>query len=717
MNDYHSIGNYYVDSVLYEFIEDEVLPSLPLSSNEIWKGLSEILDHFSEKNELLLQKRKDIQKKIDEYHSTPSNQGYQEFLASLGYLEKQKPPFKITTANVDPEMKNQAGPQLVVPLTNRRFSLNAANARWGSLYDAYYGTDLIPEAPGIEKGDAYNPERGKEVIKQGRSRLDEWFPLTKGSHLDSVRYAIVNGGLCIELKDHSREKLKFPDSFIGYQGDCRKPQSILLKHHDLHIELQFDRNHPIGQIDDAGIKDIQIESAITSIMDCEDSVACVDAADKTNAYRNWLGLLKGDLQTTFEKEGNVIKRSLQADRTYRTPEDEQITVKGRALMLIRNVGHLMKNPAVLDSNNEPCFEGLLDGFVSSLIGMHDLERKINSKEGSIYIVKPKMHGSEEVAFTNELFNKIEDVLGLPRYTLKIGVMDEERRTSLNLHNCIYEVQNRIVFINTGFLDRTGDEIHTSMEKGPVLPKGMMKESVWLQAYEAANVRTGIRTGFIKQAQIGKGMWAKPAKMKAMLKEKIGHLEAGGNTAWVPSPTAATIHAMHYHEVYVPSIQKTIDETDPTMDMLEIPIAAPPESKEEIMQEVRNNAQGILGYVVRWIEQGIGCSTVPDIHDTGLMEDRATLRISSQHIANWIKHGVISSEEVKEVLKQMAEVVDRQNKDDSNYRPMAPDFKQSIAFQAASDLIFLGPNQPNGYTEPILHERRLQFKANQFSQTL
>ncbi|SDJ17813.1 malate synthase G [Salimicrobium halophilum] len=714
---YQPLGNYRIDSVLHQFIEQEVLPSLPVSSNQIWGGLSSLLDRFSDRNEQLLNTRRELQQAIDEYHTSSPSQSYEEFLISIGYLEEKKPEFTIETKNVDPEMKDQAGPQLVVPLTNQRYVLNAANARWGSLYDAYYGTDFIPESPGIEKGSSYNPERGREVIKQGRQRLDEWFPLKGGSHQNSIRYAVVNGELCVELSDQSRQKLKKPEAYIGCQGDCRKPQAILLKHNDLHVELQFDRNHPVGQIDDAGIKDIQLESALTTIMDCEDSVACVDAEDKTSAYRNWLGLIKGDLSTTFKKNGELMKRSLKADRNYRTPEDEEITLKGRSLMLIRNVGHLMKNHAVLDRNNEPVFEGLLDSFFTSLIAMHDLELRNNSKEGSIYIVKPKMHGSKEVAFTNEILNYIEDILELERYTIKIGVMDEERRTSLNLHNCIHEVKNRIVFINTGFLDRTGDEIHTSMEKGPVIKKGAMKGSTWLNAYEASNVRTGIHTGFIKQAQIGKGMWAKPAEMKAMLEEKISHLKAGGNTAWVPSPTAATIHAMHYHETYVPDIQKKIPDEDRTQEMLEIPVASPPEDKEEIMQEVRNNAQGILGYVVRWVEQGIGCSTVPDIHDTGLMEDRATLRISSQHIANWIKHDVIAKEEVQEVMKQMAEVVDRQNEHDPNYRPMSPNFEQSIAFQAASDLVFLGDQQPNGYTEPILHKRRLQFKANQFSQTI
>ncbi|PBB06672.1 MULTISPECIES: malate synthase G [Salimicrobium] len=717
MGNYQSIGTYQIDTVLYQFIEQEVLPGLPLSSKEVWRGLTEILDEFTPENIRLLQTRKQLQQKIDEYHKSASNEDYLSFLKSIGYLEEKKPDFKISTTNVDSEMKEQAGPQLVVPLTNERYSLNAANARWGSMYDAYYGTDLIPEEPGIEKGASYNPERGKEVIKQGRMRLDEWFPLAEGSHQDAVRYAVVNGELCVELTDRSRKKLKNPSSFLGCQGDCRKPQAILLKHNDLHVELQFDRNHPVGQIDDAGIKDIQLESAITSIMDCEDSVACVDAEDKTKAYRNWLGLLKGDLTTTFDKNGETIKRSLHKDRKYRTAEDEELHLKGRALMLVRNVGHLMTNPAVIDNNNNPVHEGLLDGFFTSLIGMHDLNLRQNSTEGSIYIVKPKMHGSEETAFTNNLFNRIEDVLQLPRYTLKVGVMDEERRTSLNLHNCIYEVRNRVVFINTGFLDRTGDEIHTSMEKGPMIPKGEMKGSEWLSAYEASNVRTGIRAGFIKNAQIGKGMWAKPTEMKAMLAEKINHLKAGGNTAWVPSPTAATIHAMHYHEAYVPDIQNDIPTDDPSEMMLNIPVASPPEDKEVVLNEVRNNAQGILGYVVRWVEQGIGCSTVPDIHDTGLMEDRATLRISSQHIANWIRHGVVSEEEVKQIMKQMAEVVDRQNEGDPNYRKMSPDFEQSIAFQAASDLVFLGTDQPNGYTEPILHRRRLQFKASQFTKTV
>ncbi|WP_347860761.1 malate synthase G [Salimicrobium sp. PL1-032A] len=714
---YQPFGEYQIDSVLYQFIEQEVLPSLPVSSNQVWKGLSTLLERHSERNEQLLNKRKEFQELIDDYHTSASSVPYREFLDSIGYLEQKKPDFSIETMNVDQEMKEQAGPQLVVPLTNRRYVLNAANARWGSLYDAYYGTDLLPESPGIETGSSYNPERGRVVIKQGRERLDEWFPLQEGSHKHSTRYFVVNGELLIELGNRSKQRLKNPDAYIGCQGDCRKPQAILLKHHDLHIEIQFDRNHPVGQIDEAGIKDIQLEAALTTIMDCEDSVACVDAEDKTNVYRNWLGLIQGDLTTTFEKNGQLMKRSLRQDKHYRTPNGDTVSVKGRSLMLIRNVGHLMKNNAVIDHNNEPVFEGLLDSFFTSLIAMHDLNRRINSSEASIYIVKPKMHGSEEVAFINDVYHHIEEILGLPRYTIKVGVMDEERRTSLNLHNCIYEVRNRIVFINTGFLDRTGDEIHTSMKKGAMIKKGDMKESTWLKAYEASNVRTGIRTGFIKQAQIGKGMWAKPAEMKSMLEEKINHLKAGANTAWVPSPTAATIHAMHYHDVYVPEVQQQLPDEDRTLDMLEIPVSSPPKDKEGILQEVKNNAQGILGYVVRWVEQGIGCSTVPDIHDTGLMEDRATLRISSQHIANWMKHGVITEEEVQNVMKQMAEIVDRQNQHDPNYRPMSPNFEQSIAFQAASDLVFKGDQQPNGYTEPILHERRLQVKANRFSQTI
>lgn len=719
MSNYIQRGRMQVAAILDTFINEQALPGSGVEQDRFWQGFESVLAEFVGQNKALLATRDKLQAQIDEYHqagNSPTGEQYKLFLQEIGYLQPEPEDFSIETANVDAEMATMAGPQLVVPINNARYALNAANARWGSLYDALYGTDVISTDDGAEITKAFNPVRGAKVIQTARGWLNTMLPLSSGQHEDAAAYIVDGDSISVKLSDGSVTTLADNSQWQGYQGEATAPTALLFVHNGLHFEIQIDTSHPIGKTDPAGVKDILVEAALTTIMDCEDSVAAVDAEDKTLVYSNWLGLMKGTLSIQMQKGDKTFERKMNPDREYTAPNGDSLTLSGRSLMFVRNVGHLMTNDAILfDGEEVP--EGIMDGVITSLIAKHDLLGNgsfKNTRTGSIYIVKPKMHGPDEVAFSNALFGKIEEVVGLEPFTLKMGIMDEERRTSVNLKACIAAAKQRTVFINTGFLDRTGDEIHTSMLAGPFADKASLKTMKWIQAYEKANVSTGLACGLSGKAQIGKGMWPIPDQMAQMMAAKIGHPKSGANTAWVPSPTAATLHALHYHQVDVFGLQKELatEHFDGIDDIITLPLLEDPSSltDEQIQREVDNNVQGILGYVVRWVHQGVGCSKVPDINDVGLMEDRATLRISSQHLANWLAHDIISEEMVKESLERMAKLVDEQNANDPEYIAMTPDTDGSIGFQAASELIFKGKEQPSGYTEPLLHQKRKEMKA-------